>query len=73
MEVRHASLERGLTISFALIILVVIAFLPVTLFAMSGLTTQAQALRDTVIRGQLAYAKVANDADSLRAATLEAA
>ena len=73
MEVRHASLERGLTISFALIILVVIAFLPVTFFAMQGLTSQAQALRDTVIRGQLAYAKVANDADSLRAATLEAA
>ncbi|HZY99581.1 MAG TPA: methyl-accepting chemotaxis protein [Candidatus Baltobacteraceae bacterium] len=73
MEVRHASLERGLTISFALIILVVIAFLPITLFAMQGLTNQAQALRDTVIRGQLAYAKVANDADSLRAATLEAA
>ena len=73
MEESHASLERGLTISFALIVVVVVAFLPVTLLAMQGLTSQAQALRDTVIRGQLAYAKVANDADSLRAATLEAA
>src|SRR5579862_1032565 len=73
MEVRHTSLERGLAISFGLVILVVLLFLPVAWFAMNGLTSQAQAMRDIVIRGQLAYAKVASDADSLRAATLEAA
>ncbi|MBV8722591.1 MAG: hypothetical protein JO277_10595 [Candidatus Eremiobacteraeota bacterium] len=73
MEVRHASLERGLTISFAIVIVLVIAFFPITYYAMQGLTDQAQTLRNTVIRGQLAYAKVASDADSLRAATLEAA
>ena len=73
MEVRHASLERGLTISFAVIIVLVIGFFPITYFAMQGLTQQAQTLKDTVIRGQLSYAKVASDADSLRAATLEAA
>lgn len=73
MEVRHASLERGLTISFAAVIFVVILFFPLTYFAMLGLTQHAQTLHDTVIKGQLAYAKVASDADTLRAATLEAA
>lgn len=73
MEVRHTSLERGLTISFALVVLVVVLVGPVTYFAMKGLTDRAQVLRDLVIRGQLAYAKVSADADSLRAATLEAA
>jgi methyl-accepting chemotaxis protein len=73
MEARHTSLERGLTISFGLVILVVLLFAPVTYFAMKGVTDQADQLHGTVIRGQLAYAKVASDADSLRAATLEAA
>jgi methyl-accepting chemotaxis protein len=73
MEARHTSLERGLAISFVLVIIVVFAFLPITWYAMQQITNQAQVLRDTVIRGQLAYARVASDADSLRAATLEAA
>jgi methyl-accepting chemotaxis protein len=73
MQAPHASLERGLTISFAAVIVVVLSFFPITYFAMQGLTRQAQILRDTVIRGQLAYARVASDANGLRAATLEAA
>lgn len=73
MEGRRTTLERGLAGAFGLVVLVVLAFLPISYFAMKGLTDQAQVLRDTVIRGQLAYAKVAADADSLRAATLEAA
>jgi hypothetical protein len=73
MEVRHTSLERGLTVSLALVVLVVVLIGPVTYFAMKGLTDRAQVLRDLVIRGQLAYAKVSSDADSLRATTLEAA
>jgi methyl-accepting chemotaxis protein len=73
LHARRTSLERGLTISFAAVIVVVVAFFPITYYAMQGLTRQAQTLRDTVIRGQFAYAKVASDAGSLRAATLEAA
>jgi methyl-accepting chemotaxis protein len=66
-------LERGLTSAFALVILVVIAMIPLALFAMNGITQQAQALHDTIIRGELAYVKVASDADALRAATIDAA
>ena len=73
MEVRHTSLERGLTYSFGAVLLVIIALIPVGVFAMTYIADQANALRDTVIKGQLAYAKVASDADTLRAATLEAA
>src|SRR5579862_3517315 len=73
MQSGHTSLERGLALSFAAVIIVVIAFFPITYFAMQQLTQQAEVLRSTVIKGQLAYAKVASDADSLRAATLEAA
>jgi methyl-accepting chemotaxis protein len=73
MDGRHTSLERGLTIAFGLVIAVVILFIPTTFWAMGGITDQAKVLRDTVISGQLAYARVASDADSLRAATLEAA
>ena len=69
----RTSLERGLTSAFALVILVVIAMIPLALFAMNGITQQAQVLHDTIIRGELAYVKVAADADSLRAATLDAA
>jgi methyl-accepting chemotaxis protein len=71
--VPHTSLERGLTISFAAVIVVVLAFFPITYVAMRGLTLHAQTLRDTVIAGQLAYANVVADADTLRVATLEAA
>jgi methyl-accepting chemotaxis protein len=73
MEGRRTTLERGLAWAFGFVIAVVLLFVPITIYAMKGLTDQAQVLRDTVIRGQLAYAKVAADADSLRAATLEAA
>src|SRR5579883_1560291 len=73
MVAKRTSLERGLTSAFALVILVVIAMIPVALFAMNGITQQAQVLHDTIIRGELAYVKVASDADALRAATIDAA
>ncbi len=73
MDAHRTSLERGLTSAFALVILVVIAMIPLALFAMNGITQQAQVLHDTIIRGELAYVKVAADADSLRAATIDAA
>ncbi len=73
MEKRRTSLERGLMMAFGLVILVMLLMVPVMLWALNGVSSQAQVLNDRVIAGQLAYAKVANDADSLRAATLEAA
>ncbi|HEY8314808.1 MAG TPA: methyl-accepting chemotaxis protein [Candidatus Baltobacteraceae bacterium] len=73
MHAKRTSLERGLTYAFALVLLVVIAMVPVAIFAMMGITQQAGVLHDTIIRGELAYVKVASDADTLRAASLEAA
>ena len=73
MEKRRTSLERGLLIAFGFVILVIVAIVPVMLWAMSGIDHQAQTLSKRVIAGQLAYAKVAADADSLRATTLETA
>ena len=73
MNRRRTSLERGLTMAFGLVIFVMLLNLPVMLWAMQGITSQAQVIHDTIVKGQLAYAKVAADADSLRAATLEAA
>ncbi|MDE2482427.1 MAG: HAMP domain-containing protein [bacterium] len=73
MEARRTSLERGLTLAFGLVILVMLLNVPVMLWAMNGITSQAQILNDRVITGQQRYAKVASDADTLRAATLEAA
>ncbi|MDP9017788.1 MAG: methyl-accepting chemotaxis protein [Candidatus Eremiobacteraeota bacterium] len=70
---KRTSLERGLTYAFGLVVLVVIAMIPVAMWAMNGITTQAQDLHDTIIRGELAYTQVAGDADSLQAASLEAA
>jgi methyl-accepting chemotaxis protein len=73
MEARRTSLERGLTLAFGLVIAVMVLMVPVMMWAMNGITSQAEILNKRVIAGQLAYAKVASDADSLRAATLEAA
>ena len=73
MVAKRTSLERGLTSAFALVILVVIAMIPLAMFAMNGITQQAQVLHDTIIRGELAYVKVAADADTLRAASIDAA
>ena len=73
MERRRTSLERGLLVAFGLVIFVIVLIVPVMLWAMAGIDHQAQTLSQRVIAGQLAYAKVAADADSLRAATLEAA
>ncbi len=73
MQAQRTSLERGLTSSFALVILVVIAIIPVAMWAMGGITAQAQVLHDTIIRGELAYVKVASDADTLRAVSIDAA
>jgi len=55
------------------VIAVMLLMVPVMLLALSGISTQAEVLSSRVIAGQGAYAKVAADADSLRAATLEAA
>jgi methyl-accepting chemotaxis protein len=73
MVQRRTSLERGLMMAFGLVILVMLLMVPVMIWALTGISSQAQVLNDRVIAGQLAYAKVQNDADSLRAATLEAA
>ncbi len=73
MEGRRTSLERALTIAFSLVIAVMLLLIPVMIWAMNGITTQAEVLDKRVIAGQLAYAKVAGDADTLRAATLQAA
>src|SRR5215469_4429875 len=73
MERRRTSLERALTIAFSLVIAVMLLIIPVLIWVMNGITTQAEVLDKRVIAGQLAYAKVAGDADTLRAATLQAA
>ncbi len=73
MEARRTSLERALTIAFSLVIAVMLLIIPVLIWVMNGITTQAEVLDKRVIAGQLAYAKVAGDADTLRAATLQAA
>ncbi|MGC2128942.1 MAG: methyl-accepting chemotaxis protein [Candidatus Aquilonibacter sp.] len=59
--------------AFGLVILVMLLMGLVMSWALSGISDQAAVLSNRVIAGQLAYAKVANDADTLRAATLEAA
>jgi hypothetical protein len=73
MNAKRTSLERGLTSAFALVVLVVIAIIPVAMYAMNGITQQAQVLHDTIIKGELAYVKVASDADTLRASSIDAA
>ena len=73
MEQRRTSLERGLMMAFGLVILVMLLMGVVMSWALSGISDQAAVLSNRVIAGQLAYAKVANDADSLRSATLESA
>jgi methyl-accepting chemotaxis protein len=67
------SLERGLTYTFASVIFVVALMIPVTIWSMTNITSQAAVLHDTVIRGDLAYFSVARDANALRAALLNAA
>jgi methyl-accepting chemotaxis protein len=59
--------------AFAGVLLTVVLAIPVAIWQIQGIDTQAQALHDRIIQGQLAYVKVAYDADSLRAASIEAA
>lgn len=59
--------------AFGVVVLVILLMVPVMVWALGGISSQAQTLYSRVIAGQLAYAKVAADADSLRAATLESA
>ena len=73
MGERRTSLERGLTIAFGLVVLVVILMVPVAMWAMGTVTQQAADIHDTIVRGELAYTKVAQDADTLQAAALQAA
>ncbi|MBV8644590.1 MAG: hypothetical protein JO225_11870 [Candidatus Eremiobacteraeota bacterium] len=70
---RRARLERGLTVSFTLVIALVVAMIPLNVWSANNISAHAAVLRDTVIRGQLAYFKVAADANTLRAASLDAA
>jgi methyl-accepting chemotaxis protein len=72
MEKRRTSLERGLMMAFSLVILVILLMVPILLWALNGISAQADVLDHRVIAGQLAYAKVAADADNLRSATLVA-
>jgi methyl-accepting chemotaxis protein len=73
MQQKRTSLELGLTIAFLIVIAIVALSIPVTIWAMNGITTQAQVLHDTIIQGELAYVKVATDADTLRASSIDAA
>src|SRR5690348_15675658 len=73
MEQKRTSLERGLTLAFVVVILIIGLSIPVTIWAMGQVTNQAQVLHDTIIRGELAYVKVASDADTLRASSIDAA
>jgi methyl-accepting chemotaxis protein len=73
MEARRTTLESGLFWAFGLVIVVMILIIPMMIWALSGITAQAEVLNERIIAGQLAYAQVASDADSLRASTLEAA
>jgi methyl-accepting chemotaxis protein len=73
MHQKRTSLERGLTYAFLIVVAIVAASIPVSIWAMNGIATQAQVLHDTIIRGELAYVKVASDADTLRAASIDAA
>ena len=73
MKTSRAILERGLNLSFGLVILFIVLLIPASYIAISGLTTQAQVLHDTIVKGEIAYAKVLADADGIRSATLEAA
>jgi len=73
MVQKRTVLERGLTIAFLTVIAIIALSIPVCIVAMNGVTTQAQVLHDTIIRGELAYVKVASDADTLRASSIDAA
>lgn len=73
MQHKRTSLERGLTYAFLIVIAIVALSIPVTIWAMNGVTTQAHVLHDTIIRGELAYVRVASDADTLRASSIDAA
>ncbi len=70
---RRTIIESGLAVAFGLAAVVTLLNVPIALWALFGITHQAQQLRDTVVRSQLAYARVASDADELRTAMLEAA
>jgi len=73
MASSRTSLERGLTYAFGLVVLIVVAMIPVAMWAMAGITNEARDLHHTIVKGELAYIKVAGEADSLQAASLEAA
>ena len=71
MNQKRTSLERGLTSAFVAVIVIIALSIPVTMWGMGQITNQAQVLHDTIIRGELAYVKVASDADTLRAASID--
>jgi methyl-accepting chemotaxis protein len=67
------SFASGLRVALVLIVLVMLLMLPAMLGALNIVAGKAADLSNRVIAGQLAYIKVADDANSLRAATLQAA
>ena len=73
MNSKRTSLERGLYTAFLAVVIVVIGMIPIAMWAMNPITQQAQVLHDTIILGELSYVKVAADADTLRAASIDAA
>lgn len=70
---RRTILESGLSLAFGLVVLVTLLNVPIALWALIGIARPAQQLHDMVVRAQIAYARVAADADELRAMTFEAA
>jgi len=69
----HMSLERGLVFAFGIVLAIVVAIAPLAIWAVASISSRAAVLHTTIIRAQVAYARVASDADLLRAALLEAA
>ncbi len=73
MSQKRTSIERGLVISAVIVFIVVLAVIPAAFFVTNLIATQAATLHDKIVKGELAYARVADDANGLRAASLEAA
>ncbi|HET7813550.1 MAG TPA: methyl-accepting chemotaxis protein, partial [Candidatus Baltobacteraceae bacterium] len=73
MNAKRTSLERGLILSFALVIAVLIfGVIPTSFWVMGNISTQAETLH-AIIVAQNTYVKAQADADTLRANSIDAA
>ena len=73
MNAKRTSLERGLILSFALVIAVLIfGVIPTSFLVMRNISTQAETLH-AIIVAQNTYVKAQADADTLRANSIDAA